>query len=329
MRKVFALLSFSILRLISFSQTPIAAIDADFNFQTIYRIKNVATQKAMEVEDGAFSKGSKVQQYFSYSRNGLVDGHNQEWIIIPAGKRENKSVYYIINNGFLKYLDAMLPLHVTEGSDGDTQLWLFEKLGQNWLIKSYTANQYLQIPTGSINDGDRFDMAPFTGQTNQQFALGRTGSTVPTNFTGTAWVNIIPSHADSKGLDASGANERDGEPLKINELRNGETKQQWQITIGPAYYEIKPKSVPAKCVEVLSFSMQNSDPAGCWTCVNGPNQKWIIVPVAREAGKFIFFNRNSGKCLTVLNASRDNGTKVIQYTYANQANSKWKISLAR
>lgn len=330
MKYVYTLLNGCFICLFSFSQNPVVATDADFNFQTIYRIKNLATQKVMEVEDGVFNKGSKVQQYFSYSRNGLADGHNQEWLIIPAGKKENQFVFFIINNGFLKYLDAILPLNVTEGNDGDTQLWVFEKIGQNWLIKSYTAHQYLQIPNGSNNDGDRFDIAPFTGQTNQQFILIRTGSTVPTNLTGNVYVNITPSYSDSKALDASGANDREGEPLKINERRNGETKQMWQIKLTPTYYELKPKSVSTKCAEILSFSMQNSDPAGCWTCVNGPNQKWIIVPVARESGKYIFFNRNSGKCLTVQGGNRtENGTRIIQYTYANQANSQWKISLAR
>jgi hypothetical protein len=64
--------------------------------------------------------------------------------------------------------------------------------------------------------------------------------------------------------------------------------------------------------------------------VNGANQKWIIVPVARENGKYIFFNRNSGKCLTVQGGnSTQNGTKIVQYTFANKDNSKWKISPAR
>jgi hypothetical protein len=293
-------------------------------------MKNVRTQKALEVEDGVFNKGSKVQQYFPYSRNGLVDGHNQEWLIIPAGRRENKFVFYIINNGFLKYLDAILPLEVKEGMDSETQLWTFEKIGQNWLIKSLTANQYLEIPLNSSNDGDPFTLGNFTGQTNQQFILARTGSTFPTSFTGGVALNITPAYADSKALDASGSMDREGEPLKIFDLRKGDVKQQWLITSTPGYYELKPKYVSSKCAEVLNFSMQNSDPAGCFTCVNGSNQKWIIFPVARENGKYIFFNRNSGKCLTVQGGNRtENGSRIIQFNYVNQENCKWKISSAR
>ena len=186
----------------------------------------------MEVEDGAFEKGTKVQQYFSYSRNGLVDGHNQEWLVIPAGKREGIFVFYIINNGFLKYLDAMVPLSVNEGVDADNQLWVFEKKGQNWLIKSFSSRQYIEIPEGNVKDGDRFRLAAFTGNVNQQFNLISTGATVPPNLRG-PWLNITTSYAGTKAMDASGAAERDGEPLKINELRNGETKQQWQISISP------------------------------------------------------------------------------------------------
>jgi hypothetical protein len=328
MKNIIACIAVCFISLFSFSQTP--ATDNDFNFQTIYRIKNVKTQKAMEVEDALLSKGSKVQQYFPYTRNGLTDGHNQEWLIIPAGKRDNLFVYYIINNGFLKYLDAMLPLNVTDGLDSDTQLWLLEKTGQNFFIKSYSGREYLEMPNGTMNDGDRFSLAAFTGSANQQFTLIRTGSTVPTNLTGNATVNITPSYANSKALNATGANERNGEPLKINDLRNGDLSVQWQIMITPGYYEVKPKIAPGKCAEVLNFSMQNGDPAGCWQCVNGPNQKWIIVPVAREEGKYIFFNRNSGKCLTVDGGnSTINGTKVVQSTFTNKDNSKWKISVAR
>jgi hypothetical protein len=328
MKRIITLLSGCLLYLYSLAQTP--ATDRDFNFQSIYRIKNVKTQKAMEVEDGAFEKGTKVQQYFSYSRNGFVDGHNQEWLIIPAGRKEGLFVFYIINNGFLKYLDAILPLGVNEGLDSETQLWVFEKTGQNWLIRSFSSRQYLQIPEGSVKDGDRFNLSAFTGQLNQQFVLISTGATVPTSITHGALVNITPSYADSKAMDASGASERDGEPIKINELRNGETKQQWQITLSPGYYEMKPKNASAKCAEVLNFSTNDSDPAGCWTCVNGLNQKWIIVPVARESGRYIFFNRNSGKCLTVQGGnSTQNGTKIVQFTYANRDNSKWKITPAR
>lgn len=283
----------------------------------------------MEVEDGAFDKGSKVQQYFSYARNGFVDGHNQEWLIIPAGKRENIFVFYIINNGFLKYLDSVLPLIVAEGNDGDNQLWVFEKIGQNFFIKSYLGNQYLGMPEGLVNDGDGFSTHGFTGRTNQQFILINTGSTVPTNITRGALVNINPSYATSKALDASGAAEREGAPLAIYDLRNGETKQQWQINLTPTYYELKPKSASTRCAEVLNFSTRDSDPAGCWTCVNGLNQKWIIVPVAREPGKYIFFNRNSGKCLSAQSSNSANGTRVIQTIFSNKDSNKWKITLAR
>lgn len=327
MKSIAYLTAFCLSYSLSFSQTPVA--DNELNFQSIYRIKNVKTQKAMEVEDGAFEKGTKVQQYFSYSRNGFVDGHNQEWLIIPAGKREGLFVFYIINNGFLKYLDAMVPLSVNEGVDADNQLWVFEKIGQNWLIKSFSSRQYVEIPEGNVKDGDRFQLAAFTGNANQQFNLISTGATVPASLRG-PWLNITTSYAGTKAMDASGAAERDGEPLKINELRNGETKQQWQISLSPGYYELKPRNAPTKCAEVLNFSTQDADPAGCWTCVNGPNQKWIIVPVARESGKYIFFNRNSGKCLTVQGGnSTQNGTKIVQYTFANKDNSKWKISPAR
>jgi hypothetical protein len=308
--------------------------EEELNFQDIFLFKSAQTQKMLEVEDGLINHGTRVQQYFPYSRNGLADGHGQQWMIIPAGKRGKQSVYYIINYGFLKYLDAMVPLIVNEGNDGDNQLWILQRMGSNYMIKSYLANQYIEIPAGSNNDGDRFAIANFTGSLNQQFIMIRyAGQTGPPSSQVNQFVNITPAFNDNKALDASGTFDRNGAQLTIRDRVNGDTKEQWQIQFNSNLYQVKPRLALNKCMEDLSFATADGAGIGVWDCVsNQPalNQKWIIMPVIRQSGKFIFFNRGSGKCLTVSGGTAGtNGTPVVQFTYADRENSRWRINAPR
>jgi len=304
--------------------------DNDFNFQDIHLFKNIKTQKMLEVEDGPINKGSRVQQYFAYARNGLTDGYNQQWLIIPAGRRNGQFVFHIINYGFLKYLDSQLPLKVEEGNGGDNQLWVFQRSGSNWLIKSFLAEQFLEIPNGVLNDGAAFSIGPYTGEANQQFILTRyAGQTGPgTGMVGQP-VNIMPAYANSKALDATGASVN-GTQVTIRDMGRGDIKQQWQFNLNSNYFELRPRMALTKCAAVSGLSMEDDAQTVCWDCVNNPNEKWIIIPVIRQRGKFIFFNRNSGKCLAVAGGNATaNGTGIIQHTYNNQENCKWLFQPAR
>lgn len=327
MKKIIAAYVSTVLSIVSFCQTDVP--ESEINFQTIYLFKNVKTQKMMEVEDGAFNKGTKVQQYFPYAKNGLTDGFNQQWIIIPAGVREKHKVYHLINYGFLKYLDGFSPVTVQEGSDADNLLWIFQKVGSYWMIKSYLSQQFVEMANG-MDDGASFTLGSFTGNTNQQFIVTQyIGQTGISSAISSQVNNILTGYNDNKALDATGA-ETDGGTLRIDQLSNSNPKQQWQIQLTSQYYELRPRNAGSRCMEILSFSVAEGGGAGFWNCVGGINQRWIIIPVVRQSGKYIFFNCNSGKCLAVSGgASNSNLVGVVQYTYANQENAKWKIKAAR
>src|SRR5205085_6560101 len=183
--------------------------DNEINFQDIFLFKNAKSMKMLEVEDGPFNKGRKVQEYFPYAKNGLTDGYNQQWLIIPAGTCKGRNVYHLINYGFLKFLSSMDPVVVEEGNGADDELWVFERMGQNWLIKSYLGNVYLQIPDGAYKDGEAFTLGNFNGSLTQQFIMTRyAGQTGPPPAVSSGIMNIMTAYNDSKLPDASGAADR-------------------------------------------------------------------------------------------------------------------------
>lgn len=291
----------------------------------VYRIKNDQYQKYVEVEDDAITKGTRVQQYFGYQKNGLVDGHNQEWLLIPAGTRGLEQAFYIINNGFLKYLQSGTGVTVQEGNAAETnQLWFLQPAGgaDKFFVKSVSSGTYLEMPS-SAADGQALKLSAFTGGPNQVFTfihfVGYTG--LSSSMTG--FLNVSPTFNNGKGLDATenGAT-NNNVPMVLSDLSNQNEKQQFQfVRDANGYYEIKSKiSNTRKCLET-----NNDGTAECWDCANVKNQKWIVVPVVRESGKYILFNRNSGKCLY----AAGNTANPVQYKYVNQDNYKWFIKPAR
>jgi hypothetical protein len=308
-------------------------VDGSLPSTDLYRFQNSGNQKYVEVDGSPFG-GHKVQQYFGYERNGFVDGTNQKWLIIPAGTRNGEKIFYIINYSFLRYLHAKPELTVEDGNtDLDEELWVFQPATGNnqYFIRSLSTGQYVTT-IGSL-DGGKVNLTGFTGQTNQVFtSIHLAGNTGVRNFNTSESANIKPAYNDGKGIDATGGASANNIQLTLKDLAPGRIDQQWQfIRDAEGYYEIKSlNSGNRKCLEIFGFSMDNGGIAECWDYVNGINQKWLIIPVAREDGKYIFFNKNSGKCLNVSGGNRnENGARLIQYKFMNQENSKWRINIAR
>jgi hypothetical protein len=299
----------------------------------IYRFQNPQNQKYIEVEDGTLNKGKKVQQFYGYERNGLVDGKNQQWLLIPAGKRNNENVFFIINYGFLKYMNAGNELTVEEGMPGsDQQLWVLQPAsGANqFFVRSYALGKYLE--TIGTDNAAPLKLTEFNGKQTQVFTFIRfTGVTGLRNFNLNQFANITPAYNDKKAVDATGGAYENNIQLTLQDRTHGRIDQQWMFSVDEeGYYEIKSRNSGArKCLEIFGFSMDDRGIAECWDCVNGINQKWIIIPVAREPGKYIFFNKNSGRCLNVSGGNiSENGAKIIQYKFINLENCKWKVSAA-
>lgn len=83
------------------------------------------------------------------------------------------------------------------------------------------------------------------------------------------------------------------------------------------------------CLDVVSASTASGANVQQFRCHYGPNQQWDIVPNVtpnfEPDGTYLLINRNSGKCLDVVNASTANGANVQQFTCHRGANQRWLI----
>lgn len=301
--------------------------------QNIYLFSSVHNGKVVEVESGVFSYGKKVQQYNGYASNGpAADGRNQEWLIIPAGTRGGHRVYYIINNGFLKYLHMAESVSVETGRDADNQLWMINDTGAPnvYTIQSFLSRQFLQTPLNNTNNGVQMEMANFNGRANQQFKLIQyVGNTGPIGYVPGSSVNICPKMNNSKTINIANANTQNGAMIELHDIINGATNEHWRLFRTPdGYYKIH-SAFTNKCIDVTGWEAGNNTNLVSWDHAEVEKQKWLIIPVAREPGYFIFFNKVSGKCIDVADASSANGAIVQTFTFANQDNQKWKLVPAR
>ena len=313
----------------------------DFGF--IYRMVNSSNGKDVEVEDGLFDKGKRVQQYRGYSRNGFVDGHNQEWIFIPAGSvtKSDGSVIYlvmVINYGFLDYLSAgrgggQVTLEKLNSSGSNIGvLWEIMPTGnhQEIRLRSNSTNQFLQVPADN-NDGSAMIVAPESNLPNQVFKLTKFSKDGLSSEIRQPAV-LRPANSPSKALDVTGCGTANNTLLEIWDKGSNNLCQQFNITrIGFALGNI----IRLAPVIAPTYNVRLQDPnagyAGANIVIGDPSvdiaTNWILVKCIREPGKYILFNFK-GMCMEVWNNRTDNGGTIGQNSFMNTDNQKWIIETA-
>lgn len=304
-------------------------------FNAVYEFMNVQNNKMVEVEDALFSKGNKVQQYANYEQKEACDGHNQKWMVIPAGQRSGKNVYYIINFGFRKYLQAGNRVTVEPGNDQNNQLWVLE-LNNNRdavFIKSFASGQYLQVPATRANDGEWMELGNFTGSGNQLFMPSRyTGYSNVGGYRPCSFRTIQPQYNNNKSVIITNASPADATSIVLNDLQPGAAHGRWQFAdAGRGYFKITSPLGSGKCIDVRGTEAGNGSGLESWYCADQQDkQKWLIFPSVREPGYFMIFNKISGRCMEVAGgAVNDNGVRVQTYLFHDGNNQKWRLGDVR
>lgn len=312
------------------------------SFGHIYRISNATNGKDVEVEDGLFNKGSRVQQWDGYIRNGSADGHGQEWFFIPAGSvtRANGTVTYlvrIINYGFLDYLSTgrgggqvTLEKLNPAGSNLGT-FWEIVRVANSTEIKlrSHSTNQFLQAPADN-NNGSAMTVAPEANIASQRFKLTLFSKDGPPHNPDNKPFVLVAAGNRSKALDVTACGVDNNTILQIWNKESNNRCQQFIITDVARgegnIFRLAPVIVP-------SFNVRLQDPsaqyAGANIVTGDPSisniaTQWIIVKCIRDAGKYILFNFN-GMCMEVWNRRTDAGATIGQNAFYNTDNQKWII----
>ncbi len=316
---------------ILFTSSDYNTLRAMYTMPAIYRIASRQNQKVLDCDDPVIGSGDKGHKMQQWNNHGQVfagsDGHNQEWFFIEAGKRGEKPVYKIFNYGFNNFLQANASNPRCENGDGsDNQLWYIMPQATKGVvkIKSVETNRCLQMPAGNNNDGGLIEMGIETMNTNQLFDLNITGynpNIDPVTY------KVMPKHHDGSALDLTAGNLNNGTGLQLWQKQGNNSNQEWKFTFdgGSGYFRLHPKMNEHKTMEVSGFSMDNGGRVTIYDNLDGWNQDWLFIRMARENDKFIIFNRQSGKCLDVSGVGTADGTIMQQWEFVNGDNQKWRL----
>jgi hypothetical protein len=302
--------------------------------QDIYKFQIAATSKMVEVEDALLAKGTRVQQFAGYESNGPCDGKNQQWLLIPAGIVGTERVFYIINFGFLKYLEAGADATLQQPNENNNQRWFIQPSGvaNVYHIKSVAAQTYLELPVGSVNDGDRLKLGNFTGASNQQFRFTKyVGNTGPqAEYRYGAYVNLCSAADQNKDINLTDGSADNGANIKLYDVQSGAKSMHWKLErTSDGYYKFINRLVSSKCLDVTGWEANNGSALVSWDIAAVDKQKWLVIPVVRDAGSYIFFNKVSGKCISVAGGGPRTGGLIETYSYKGENFQKWKLLPAR
>ena len=325
----------------------------------VYRFQNPVTGKSIETEDGLINKGSRIQQYRGYTSNGVVDGHNQEWIFLPSGTvtaRGNLQlpVVRILNYGFLKYLVAFNFGHGAgeykpqldfapdnEGIDGDDGLWevIPDAIWQTIRLRSLSTGLFLQFPNNN-DDGTEMELATGSNDPRQRILytlfiglIPKPSITAPL-----APCVLVPANSQSMNLSIANCSPEPETLLQLGTKDNHSICQQFTFNYvakkdNAAHFTYSLVQLAPVLSTNLSVKLQNN------TLLNGGNISvggtiadsltfWIMIDAVREPGKYMFFNMMSGKCMEVWNSGTSAGASIGQNLFKNGENQKWLIQKA-
>jgi hypothetical protein len=108
----------------------------------------------------------------------------------------------------------------------------------------------------------------------------------------------------------------------------GGGNQRWYLEdTDTGYYQIVNQQ-SGKCLTVLNASTSNNAPIIQYACNTGDNEEWTLRNAWQDQNSPYFWyydvvNRHSGRCITVKNASTNNGASLLQYTCNGGYNSQW------
>ena len=252
-------------------------------------LRNVNSQKCIDVFGGSTSKNANVQQY---SCNG---GANQRWEFIELGNGQ-----FAIRN-----VNSGLVLDVARDSRGNgrtcnsfpgtvaqTQRWVTRGSNNNFEIVNVNSSKCLDVLGGGMGNNVNIVQMQCSGRANQRWYAGYSMPGGP----GPGGPGMPPPPPPpGMGGGPSGARQFTGMIRSVGSN---------------------------KCVDVYGDSRQPGANVQQYGCNGGANQKWVFVTVGRN--EYVIQNVNSNLVLSVAGADRRNGANVQQSVWNNGPNQRWR-----
>lgn len=144
-----------------------------------------------------------------------------------------------------------------------------------------------------------------------------------TNGTVNGTYRIVPVHS-GKAVDVNYCENFDGANVQQWTWLNNDC-QKWNISsVEGEWHRISPVNAPSKGLDVDSLSTANGANIMLWEYWGGSNQQFRFQSAG--SGRWRIINRNSGKCLDVLNNSANDGANLLQYEcLSGAANQQFEL----
>ena len=323
-----------------------AQTDYHINVNKYYRLESNANNKTVEVEDGLFQKGKRIQQYDGYTSNGSADGFNQEWLFIPAGtvavRGGNINAVRILNRGFLKFINEVGNNRVelgsvlnVEGADGEGSMWEIVPGTERQQIKirSVVSNKFLQVSANSDN-GSELELADESGLSRQAFTY--TGFIGNQSLQVGLTVNCVlkPANNTSMFLGIKSCSFEAQSLMEINNTNSACRTFKFSKPDASAGSTLLISLVQEPALRIKLQQNTNSNGANIVIgyYIGGVSDSelshWLIFNTPRNRSQYIIFNKLTGKCMEVWNNRTDAGATIGQNIFDNKDNQKWIIERA-
>jgi len=287
----------------------------------IFPTKNL--KKAVHLEGGRTSNGTKIQLWNRYNVRAPREFENQLWIW----------------NGtlFISYKNPIKCLHLAGGGTGNgTKIQLFDilsdshplRLNQEWrfdgknIVSRKKASACWHLENGGTENGTKIQLWNVKNHKNGSWRVAKLKSNMGrVSFRRRTLCMIVPLKSPGKTMHLVGGKTGNGTKIQLLD----------KVALGNEGYEnqlwlfdgriIRSSKNDRKCLHIENGRTGNGTKIVLWDVVQGnhPNQIW------RVDGKNIVCMKNFSACWHLENGRTDNGTKVVLWNKKNHENGFWKI----
>lgn len=130
-----------------------------------------------------------------------------------------------------------------------------------------------------------------------------------------AWYSVINTNSQSC-IDAAGWGASNGTHVQQWICGQQQWNQEWQFQpTDSGYYSFRNRNASGEVIDVNGRGILDGSSEQLWSFWGGGNQQWM--PVADSSGLYKFIGRESGRCLDVPGASKNNGMQLQIYACNN------------
>ena len=319
-----------------------------------YRIRSVSSQKGLDLKDGDFLAGAKIQQWDYSSAN-----KNQKWVV----SKNSDGTYSVVSASTSLAWDLSgNSLVCNPISSSSSQRWSLNKYVPvietgAYILKSGVGDNVLDVASGSIQDGANVRMWTNNGSLAQRWYVRKVSdgvyrfqnvlsgkylsadssdNVVQSSLTSRCdWTTeaslygvVLKNVATGRVLDVSGGSSKVGANVQVYSS-NGSKAQAWTLQakelVSEGFYQIASSINSSFVLDVSQGSSANGANVQIYANNSTSSQKWMVKSAGN--GWYSIIAACSAKALDVAGGSASPETNVDQYDQNGTAAQKWTFRM--